>query len=119
MVTVTTKEELKQAIKKNEQHIVVEGKLATKIKKMKKCKKGLTIASGVLLAAGIALIPFTGGSSGVAVMGLEAAAGTVSLSTVEVLAIVGVIGLTFSIALFKNYDIIMSKGDTKIEFIHK
>lgn len=117
MIIVTTKKDLEQALKRNEQHIVVEGKLATKIMKMKKCKKGLTIASGLLLVAGIALIPFTGGSSGVAVMGLTA--GEISLSTVEVLAIVGVVGLTFSIALFKNYDVKISKGDSTIEFIHK
>ena len=119
MITVTTKKELKQALKRNEQHIVVEGELADKIKKMKQLEKGAKITSGLLVLAGIALIPFTGGSSAIPAIGFTATEGGLTLSLVEVLAIVGVLGLTLTIALSKNYDIKISKGDTKIEFIHK
>lgn len=108
MITVTTKEELEQALMRKEQHIQIKGELAKKIAKKKKIKSVMKIAGGVLFVAGIALVPFTGGTS-LALNGLTVATGTgttIALSTAEVAIVAGLgaLGLsTASLALLKGY----------------
>lgn len=117
---VTTKEQLKQAVKNKEKEIVVDNdELAKNIVKFKKIKKlskwtlGLLLAGTGLGAIGLALAPATGGTSAVVggLSGLVAAkivlsSGTV-ISTGAIIAIgtLAVIGSAVLFAIWKDYDV--------------
>lgn len=104
MVTVTTKEELEKALKSKEKEILVEGEIAKKIVRKKKMKKGALIAGGVSVLGGIALLPFTGGASAIAIaQGLTV--GGVTITTAEAALGAGAILSVASLALLRNYEI--------------
>lgn len=117
MTYVTTKKELQEAIKRKDTDIVVQGKLAKKIKgfaKLKKLSKKETAAlitfatgAGAVSVAAVAAAAPTGGLSvagATAALLAAAPAAGVSVSTVVILiALLSVIGLA-AIALLKDYD---------------
>lgn len=104
MRVVTTKEELKLALKQKEQRIIVKGDLAVKMKRKAKTSKLISVAVAV---AAIAAIPFTGGASAVGFV-----AGPVTISTVELAILVG--GSIVFIALFKGYNKIKFEKDGSV-----
>lgn len=121
MVTVTTKEELELALKNKEAYILIKGDLAKLIKKKRKIKKTAMLTSVALLAVGVALIPFTGGSSMLPTMGFvytSAAGSVLSISAGEFAMISGILALglgTVCVALLKEYSFeYTSDGDIKL-----
>ncbi len=111
MVTVTTKDELEIALKNKEKEILVEGEMANKILRKKKLKKGSLIVGGASILGGIALLPFTGGASAIAIaQGLTI--GGITISTAEVIIGAGVVLSTASIALLSKYEIIYESNKT-------
>lgn len=124
MTHVTTKKELKEAIKRNDDEIVVSGKLAKKLKgfvKLKKLTKKQKAAlivfitgSGAVAIGAIATAGVTGGLSvagASAYLVATAPAQGVSIGTIiTIIALVGAIGLS-AIALLKDYDVEVKAGD--------
>lgn len=104
-ITVTTKEELKNAKEKGYQEIIATGDLATDLKKASVIKALGPVAIGTLTAA-LALIPVTGGVSMVLAAPVWATVGITD--TVVVTAIV-TLGLTLVLAIFKEYDVEFEK----------
>jgi hypothetical protein len=112
MVTVTTKEELEKALKNKENEIFVEGEMAKKIIRKQKVKKGALITGGASVLAGLALLPFTGGASTIAIAhGLTV--GAVTISTTEVFVGAGLILSASSLLLLKNYTIEFESNKTE------
>ena len=116
MITVYTLAELESALKRREKKILVRGAAAiairAKVQKRKRLKKAA--GTGVLLAiAGLALAPFTGGTSAVAttpaIFGLTTAGSAtaitafttaLTISTTELAILVG--GSIAMVALLKD-----------------
>ena len=116
MVTVTTKEDLKNAIETKEDRIIIKGELAQKIAKQRKASKGTAIAGGVIAAGSIIAAPFTGGMS---LIGGAGAAATMSGGTIALLlAISGLIGLSFY-ALKKDYNVKTTMMGQELELTRK
>lgn len=113
MTTVTTKAELKKAIKNKQYPILCTGEIAqklikTKIRTMRLIKIGITIA-----LIGLCLLPFTfGTSTGLTIAGLTLGGGAVVISIVELCIILGVLsGLSiFAILKGKNIKIDLQNG---------
>lgn len=63
MRTVTTEEELADAVKGGESEIEVQGDLAKRVHAARRRRKAARIGGGLLLVGGIAAAPFTGGLS--------------------------------------------------------
>ena len=108
-IVVRTKAELERAKEAKAEIIIIEGDLASKVKRGKTIAK----ASGVsltLLAAALAATPFTGGLS------MAAAVPIAAISGFEIAAIIAAasIGLTLLIAIFKDYEEIEA-GNGKIK----
>lgn len=97
MKIVYTKDELKIALASGEKRIVIKGDFAKKISKTARTSK---LVSAAIVAAALAAVPLTGGTS----MGLVV--GSVSISTVELAILIG-----GSIAIFA-----IRKGYKKIKF---
>ena len=114
-VIVKTKQELQDAIDKKAETIIVEGELATKLRKGKKIRN-VGAATLSLLAVAIAATPFTGGLS------MFAAGGIACLTGLEIGLIIAVIviGLALLIAVWNNYDEIEAEsGPLKIKLKRK
>lgn len=137
-VTVSTKDELENAVRNNVEKIIITGNLAKEIAKAQKKKSvakkvgiGSAIGAGVAVVAGIAAAPFTGGVSAVAAATtasavMTTAGGTaVALSTAEVIAgILGALGALGIAAgtinsIAKNYNVKVSAGSTSVECTRK
>lgn len=102
-ITVTTKEELKEAQEEKVQEIIVSGDLADKLKKAKQITKLGATGLGILTAAlgfGIVAAPVTGGLS------MFAAAPVAALTGLEIAAIItaSALGIALIIAVFKDYE---------------
>lgn len=120
MITVTTKEELKKALTNKEPEIEVVGSLAKKIIRQQKIKKGCAWGGVGIGVASLAAAPLTGGLS---LFGFSAAATTTagSLSAAEIItliAIVGVIGVSFVGAL-KGYNMEIDIKNARIKLEKK
>ncbi len=129
-VTVSTKEEFERAVNNNEDKIIVTGTMAQKIidaRKKKSAGKKIGIASVLAVGAGLALAPFTAGTSAVAALATTSALtiGAVTLTTAEVIIICGTalaaLGIAASVIdkLTKNYDVKITAGSTTVECIRK
>ena len=118
MITVYSKEEFKSAVKAGEKKIVVKGAFAEELKKkatrQKRAKKGAIIGGGALVLGGLALAPFTGGTSAAAsIAGATAlTVGSFSLTTAELIVIVG--GGIAMTALIKGYKRIKFNTDGSV-----
>lgn len=94
MVTVETKEGLKQAINNKETKILVAGELAKQMRKKSKVKK-VAKTGGIILAIGSAIaIPFTAGASTAGVVaGVSTATaitiGSITLTTADLVVLCG------------------------------
>lgn len=116
MITVHSKQELQEALKKD-QKIRVEGpyaeELAQKIQRKRKIKKSAMVAGAAALIGGLAAAPFTGGASlagsaaGAAAMGLTV--GTVTLTTGQLAMLLGVGAPLLGYAIHKNYKVKIGK----------
>lgn len=106
MTTVYTKSELEKALKAGEKEILCKGEVAQTIAKRKKRKKGVAIGSAALAIGSLVAIPFTAGASAPGVVagitGLTV--GSVTLTTVELFAILGLVGY----GMYKKYDMVVS-----------
>lgn len=103
-VVVTTKEQLKRAVKNKEEDILIQGdvlkyyKAASKLKTVGKFSLGIAIA-------GVAAVPFTGGLSSIGTMGVVAAAATsASLSTTALITFIVFMGVGLLFAIFNDYE---------------
>lgn len=108
-IIVATKKELESAKEKRYEEIIVTGKLADDLKKSKKIALAGTVTLGVLAAA-LASIPFTGGSS--FVVGVMPVAAITGFEIAAIIAATSV-GLALLIAIFKDYEEI-SYGNGKL-----
>ena len=92
IVNVSTKEEMNEALMNRVPSIHVVGELAATFRKKERVKK-VSRAALVLTALAFAAIPFTGGASsllaGATCMTATAAAGSVAVSTTELIVLVG------------------------------
>ena len=114
MKTVYTKEELAAALKSGETHIVAEGEIAETLRKRNKLKKAAVIGGAAIVVIGVALAPFTAGSSIPAGLAMGLTIGTVTISTAELGIICGT-GLV-ALGLLKDRKIMMKmKADGSVE----
>ncbi|PKN15437.1 MAG: hypothetical protein CVU67_00985 [Deltaproteobacteria bacterium HGW-Deltaproteobacteria-24] len=104
-ITVYNKDELKEAKNKSYSHIIVKGELADKLYKAKKIttlsKRKLALLAG-FIGVGVALAPFTAGSS--LPVSWVATATAVGISTATLIAI-SFFGIVLLLAIFKDYNI--------------
>ncbi|MGI5923153.1 MAG: hypothetical protein ACOX9E_04340 [Lentisphaeria bacterium] len=112
-VTVTTKQELKAAMKKKINEIIVIGDLADKLVRARKIAR-LSAASIALITTAVAgsaaLAPVTGGASfGVGALGFAAVAKTTGTSVPMIIA-AAAIGISLVVAVFKKYKVIEVKA---------
>lgn len=98
-VVVRTKSELETAKNNKAEVIIVEGELASKLKKSKKIAYAST-ATIALISAAAVTVPATGGFSLVGLVPLA------TLSGIEIAGIIAIIflGVGFLVALFKDYE---------------
>lgn len=133
-ITVTNKEDFEKAVNEQADKIIITGDFAKSIistqKKKNVSKKvgiGSLITGGLVLVAGVAAAPFTGGISAGAALAASASitAGAVTLSTAElviaVCGVLGVLGISAGIinTISKNYDIKISVGSNSVECTRK
>lgn len=107
-ITVYTKEELEEAKNKGYEKIIVKGELADKLYKAKKIttlnKTSLALIVGAI-GTGVALAPFSGGTS-LAISGITATAVGVTTGVgAAVIILVASLGVGFIIAIYKDYDV--------------
>ena len=123
---VSTKEQLKSAIERNEREIIVTGALANQLKPLAKLnsisavKIGLMITALTSVAAVGGIVTFASGGLAapagmaalhLAVPAVAASAGVSAGAVTALIAVVGIIGLT-AFALAKGYNVEMCVGDT-------
>ncbi len=106
MVTVTTKEQLKKAIKSKEDRIIIEGELAKQLIRQRKVGIGTAIGGGALGLGALIAAPFTGGLS---LFGIAGAA-ALSEGTIIVLASIAAVTGLGLVGIAKGYDL-----ETEIE----
>ncbi|MBR6992381.1 MAG: hypothetical protein IKH97_09210 [Bacteroidales bacterium] len=117
MKTVTSKEELKDALKNKENEIHVVGEYAKTIQKRLANKKKIKWAGVGIIAASLVAIPFVGGAAAIPVMGLTAGAEGVALTGVELAMVLGAGTFLGALFIFKGYTIEI--GDGKVVFKKK
>lgn len=98
MATVTTKTELKNAIKRKDNKIIVQGELAASVYKSKKVA-ALSGATLIMLSVVLVATLFTGGISLAAVGEIAAMVGVGISAVIAVVAVGGIV----VVALFKDY----------------
>ena len=135
-VTVSTKEELENAVKNMDEKIIITSDMAKKIiqahKKKSVAKKvgiGSVIAACAASVAGVVAAPVTGGASAAAgvsyLVATTAGGATVAATTTEVIAgVLGVLGVTGIAAgvintVAKNYNVKITAGSTEVECTRK
>ena len=112
-MTVTTRDELEEAVEAGEKEIVVEGELAEKLYKTRK----LMTIGGVALAAIVGAVgsaPVTGGIS------LALVAPVAAMSGVEIAIIImaAAIGIGLILAIYKDYDVeVELDGEGRVRYL--
>lgn len=117
MITVTTQQELEQAIFNREPKILCKGEAAKPFLKKRKRKRFAIIGGAALTILGAVAIPFTGGAStGIIAMGLTI--GTVTISTAELAIICGTVIATAGILKGGkvNFKVNAKDGSIEVEF---
>lgn len=115
MVTVTTKEQLKNAIKSKEDRIIIEGELAKQLLRQRKVGIGIAIAGGTIGIGALAAAPFTGGLS---LFGIAGAA-ALSEGTIIVLASIATIAGLSLVGLMRGYDLDIELGGQRLKLTRK
>ena len=125
---VTTKEELKEAIKNKEKTIIIDNEeLSRSVLKFKKIKKfskwtlGLLLAGTAVGSVGLCLAPATGGSSAViggATAGLvysltTASGATISTGAIIAIGALSILGCAVLFALWKDYEVEIQGGGSQ------
>lgn len=112
-LVVTTKEQLKRAVKNKEDDILIQGEVLKYYKAASKLKKVGKISLGIAVA-GVVAAPFTGGLSTVGTMGVVAAAATsASLSTTALITFIVFMGVGLLFAIFSDYEEIETEAGLK------
>lgn len=112
-LVVTTKEELKRAVKNKEDDILIQGEVLKYYKAASKLKKVGKISLGIAVA-GVVAAPFTGGLSSVGTMGVVAAAATsASLSTTALITFIVFMGVGLLFAIFSDYEEIEAEAGSR------
>ena len=115
MKTVYTKQELREALKANEQRIIIKGALAETIRARKKAKTASKVGLLCTAVTAAAAAPFTGGAT-IPVMGMSVAGltvGTLTISTVELAILCSfLLGMT---SILKGYSRVKFNPDGSIE----
>jgi len=111
-ITISTKEELEEAKNKGYEKIIIKGELADKLYKVKKIttlsKASLALIIGAI-GAGVALSPFSGGTS-LLVSGLTATAvGTTTGVGAATIILAASLGIALILAIYKDYEEISYK----------
>lgn len=92
MITINNRQDLEQALKRKESHIIIVGSLADEIrekaKSKQKKKKVAKVASAAAIAGGIIAAPFTAGAS-LAATAAGLTVGTLTISAAELAIIIG------------------------------
>ena len=105
--TVRTKDELKAAQEAKVDEIVIQGELATKIKKAKKITKigaaGLVVLTTILGAATVTA-PVTGGLSYFVAAPAVAPAAALTGTEIAVIIVAASVGIALIFAIFKEYE---------------
>lgn len=120
-VIVTTKEELKAAVKRKEPHIEVQGDLANKMRWMAKLsKKKMAALAALLVGCGIATATPIGlvGNIGVSAVGLTAATveGTAGgVSGAAVIYLITILGAVTVVAILKGYNVEMCMDNKSLK----
>ena len=120
MISVYNKEELRKALENRESAITVKGKLAEELYHMNKKKKRIGILGGLIIAASIVAIPFTGGASaigGATIFGATAALtiGTITISTLELAILCGTVVVVINTIVSRAKVTFRRKADGTIE----
>ena len=118
MITVTTEDALKNALKNKEPEIEVTDPLAEKIIRQRKNKKRATYGGIAFGVASFFAAPFTGGLS---LFGVGAAAAAAELTGTEIImlvAVVGVLGLGL-LGLLRGYNVEVDVKGTKVKLTRK
>lgn len=91
MRTIRTKQELITGIKNGETHFRCEGEVFKALERKRKITKASKIGGVMASIGGIAVLPFTGGLSGTALLGSGAmmAASSTTISTAALIIILG------------------------------
>ena len=121
MITVTTEDALKNALKNKESEIEVTGPLAEKIIRQRKNKKRATYGGIVFGVASFFAAPFTGGLSLFGVGAAAAAVAVAELTGTEIImlvAVVGVLGLGL-LGLLRGYNVEVDCKGTKVKLTRK
>ena len=121
MITVTTEDALKNALKNKEPEIEVTDPLAEKIIRQRKNKKRATYGGIAFGVASFFAAPFTGGLSLFGVGAAAAAVAVAELTGTEVImlvAVVGVLGLGL-LGLLRGYNVEVDCKGTKVKLTRK
>lgn len=108
-VVVTTRDELAAATKRREPTILVQGKLADDLRKVRKLRR-LGIGGLIALGGLIGLTPFTGGLS--AALGFSTAAALTGME-ISLIIVAACIGISLLIAIFRDYEEVEAEASPK------
>lgn len=111
-ITVSKKEELEEAKNKGYEKIIIKGELADKLHKTKKIttlsKTSLALIIGVI-GAGVALTPFSGGTS-LAISGITATGVGITTGVgATAIILAASLGIALILAIYKDYEEISYK----------
>lgn len=134
-IEVSTKEELKLAVKNKEKMIIIKGDLAKKVHASKKITKMSKVAIATILAGvggtaaiGLVAAPATGGTSVAFLMGAAGtAAGTATgtatgvgaASAVPAIIIASAIGISLIMAVYKDYSVVYNAEKSELTLTSK
>ncbi|MEK4138263.1 hypothetical protein MHB75_09120 [Kurthia sp. FSL E2-0154] len=134
-IEVSTKEELKLAVKNKEKMIIIKGDLAKKVHASKRITKMSKVAIATILAGvggtaaiGLVAAPATGGTSVAFLMGAAGAAGTAGTgaatgvgvaSAVPAIIIASAIGISLIMAVYKDYSVVYNAEKSELTLTSK
>ena len=130
-IEVSTKEELKLAVKNKEKMIIIKGDLAKKVHASKKITKMSKVAIATILAGvggtvaiGLVAAPATGGTSVAFLMGAAGTAtgtatGVGAASAVPAIIIASAIGISLIMAVYKDYSVVYNAEKSELTLTSK
>ena len=130
-IEVSTKEELKLAVKNKEKMIIIKGGLAKKVHASKKITKMSKVAIATILAGvggtvaiGLVAAPATGGTSVAFLMGAAGTAtgtatGVGAASAVPAIIIASAIGISLIMAVYKDYSVVYNAEKSELTLTSK
>ena len=123
VTVVTTKEQLKAAVKRKDSCIEVQGELVKKMKWMTEMSPGKTAAIITCLTAAAAPAAVSTVAPPAALLTAPAlklaliTAGAGTLDAASIITIVGILGVVIVIAILRDYDVELKDGDKSLRLI--